>query len=312
VSVLSKFHTKDIYLDKPLKRGGWTLTLKQCLYINETGKIQDIELVCDYLESFVKVSLDYDKSKTKKNYTIENFYTALEFALVSEGILSSSKVYDYANVLKVRLDALIKSVSKKYFEYNDLVDRKEFVCRLLMSNDNKKYQVINFNINSLDDRFAKVIVKILSKWLFDFATSLTPRAKFPIHILLEEAHRYVQNDSDTELLGYNIFDRIAKEGRKYGILLGLISQRPSELSEVTISQASNFLIFKMFHKEDLNFVTSILPNVAGYNVDRLKMLYPGVCMATGTSFKMPTIIKVDLPHPEPNSSNVDIRQTWYN
>ena len=312
VSVLSKFHTKDIYLDKPLKRGGWTLTLKQCLYINETGKIQDIELVCDYLESFVRVDLKFDDSKSKKNYTIENFYTALEFALVSEGILNSSKVFDYANILKVRLDALIKSNSRKYFLYNDLVDRREYICRLLMDNNNRKYQIINFNINSLDDRFAKTIVKILSKWLFDFATSLTPRAKFPVHILLEEAHRYVQNDSDTELLGYNIFDRIAKEGRKYGIILGLISQRPSELSEVTISQASNFLIFKMFHKEDLNFVSSILPNVAGYNVDRLKMLYPGVCMATGVSFKMPTIINVDLPNPAPNSSNVDIRQTWYN
>ena len=68
----------------------------------------------------------------------------------------------------------------------------------------------------------------------------------------------------------------------------------------------------MFHKKDLDFILSILPNVTGYNVDRLKMLYPGVCMATGTSFKMPTIIKIDMPHPEPNSSNVDIRQTWYN
>ncbi len=312
VSVLSKFNTKDIYLDKQLKRGGWTLTLKQCLYINETGKIQDIELVCDYLESFVRMSLDYKKASTKKYYTIEDFYNALEFALISEGILSSDKVFDYANVLKVRLDALIKSPSKEYFVYKDIIDRNEYVCRLLMSSDNKKYQVINFNINSLDDRFAKVIVKILSKWLFDFATELNPRAKFPIHIILEEAHRYVQNDIDTKLLGYNIFDRIAKEGRKYGVILGLISQRPSELSEVTISQASNFLIFKMFHKDDLNFVSSILPNVAGYNVDRLKMLYPGTCLATGVSFKMPTIINVDLPNPEPNSSNVNIKNTWYN
>ena len=50
----------------------------------------------------------------------------------------------------------------------------------------------------------------------------------PIHIILEEAHRYVQNDKDIFLLGYNIFDRITKEGRKYGVLLGLISQRPSD------------------------------------------------------------------------------------
>ena len=311
VSILSKFYTKDIYLEKPLTRGGWTLSLKQCLYINENGKIQDIELVCDYLEKFVKVNLDYNSAKIMY-YTVEDFYVALEFALISEGILSSDKVFDYANVLKVRLDTLIKGVNRNYFIYDELIDKNEYICRLLMSSDNRKYQIINFNINSLDDRFAKVIVKILSKWLFDFTVSLEKRAKFPIHIILEEAHRYVQNDRDAKLLGYNIFDRIAKEGRKYGIILGLISQRPGELSEVTISQISNFLIFKMFHKQDLEFVGQVLPSIANYNIDRLKMLYPGVCMATGSSFKMPTIIKMDMPNPSPLSENVDILKTWYN
>ena len=311
VSILSKFYTKDIYLEKPLTRGGWTLSLKQCLYINENGKIQDIELVCDYLEKFVKVNLDYNNAKIMY-YTVEDFYVALEFALISEGILSSDKVFDYANVLKVRLDTLIKGVNRNYFIYDELIDKNEYICRLLMSSDNRKYQIINFNINSLDDRFAKVIVKILSKWLFDFTVSLEKRAKFPIHIILEEAHRYVQNDRDAKLLGYNIFDRIAKEGRKYGIILGLISQRPGELSEVTISQISNFLIFKMFHKQDLEFVGQVLPSIANYNIDRLKMLYPGVCMATGSSFKMPTIIKMDMPNPSPLSENVDILKTWYN
>lgn len=311
VSILSKFYTKDIYLEKPLTRGGWTLSLKQCLYINENGKIQDIELVCDYLEKFVKVNLDYNNAKIMY-YTVEDFYVALEFALISEGILSSDKVFDYANVLKVRLDTLIKGVNRNYFIYDELIDKNEYICRLLMSSDNRKYQIINFNINSLDDRFAKVIVKILSKWLFDFTVSLEKRAKFPIHIILEEAHRYVQNDRDAKLLGYNIFDRIAKEGRKYGIILGLISQRPGELSEVTISQISNFLIFKMFHKQDLEFVGQVLPSIANYNIDRLKMLFPGVCMATGSSFKMPTIIKMDMPNPSPLSENVDILKTWYN
>ena len=69
------------------------------------------------------------------------------------------------------------------------------------------------------------------------------RATLPFHIILEEAHRYVQNDNDKFLLGYNIFERITKEGRKYGVILGLISQRPSELSETSLSQCNNFLIF---------------------------------------------------------------------
>ena len=68
----------------------------------------------------------------------------------------------------------------------------------------------------------------------------------------------------------------------------------------------------MFHKQDLEFVGQVLPSIANYNIDRLKMLYPGVCMATGSSFKMPTIIKMDMPNPSPLSENVDILKTWYN
>ena len=116
-----------------------------------------------------------------------------------------------------------------------------------MAPNGRKAHIINFNINYVDDRFAKIITKIYSKLLFDYAKNLKQRATLPFHIILEEAHRYVQNDNDVNLLGYNIFDRITKEGRKYGVLLGLISQRPSDLSETSISQCSNFLIFKMLH-----------------------------------------------------------------
>lgn len=310
VSVLSKFNTKDINLDTILTRGGWNVTIKQALYVDEQGKIQNIDLICEYLEKFVKINLGY--KKTNNYYTILDFYSALEFALLSEGIFNSSRIFDYANILKVRLNDLIKSERKEYFNYSLFVDKNKYICDLLIDKNNNKYQVINYNINSLDDRFAKVIVKIISKWLFDFTTNLNPRGELPIHIILEEAHRYVQNDTDTEVLGYNIFDRIAKEGRKYGILLGIISQRPGELSKVTISQTSNFLVFKMFYKEDLNFVESILPTITNSTIDKLKMFYSGTCLITGTSFKLPLIINVDLPVIAPYSSNVDIIKTWYN
>ena len=131
------------------------------------------------------------------------------------------------------------------------------------------------------------------------------------HILLEEAHRYVQHDIDIELFGYNIFERIAKEGRKYGVLLGLISQRPSEISETAISQCSNFLVFKMFHPKDLEFINSILPNINSNLINRLKTFHSGTCVTYGTAFKMPTIINVDTPDPGPLSQNVDITNTWY-
>ena len=86
----------------------------------------------------------------------------------------------------------------------------------------KKAQIVNLSLDSLDDRFAKTIVKIFSKLFFNYAKSLEQKASQPFNIFLEEAHRYVQNDTDINVLGYNIFERISKEGRKYGVLLGLI------------------------------------------------------------------------------------------
>ena len=147
--------------------------------------------------------------------------------------------------------------------------------------------------------------------IFDYTTLLADRASMPFHIVLEEAHRYVQNDIDTKILGYNIFDRIAKEGRKYGVLLGIISQRPSEISVTSISQCSNFAIFKMFHKADTEFVSNTIPGITENTMAKIKTLSPGHCMLFGTAFKMPVLTSVDKPNPTPYSDSCNINNTWY-
>ena len=89
-----------------------------------------------------------------------------------------------------------------------------YIKSLLMAGSGRKAQIINFNINYVDDRFAKILTKIYSRLLFDYAKNMDKRASLPFHIILEEAHRYVQNDNDIKIIGYNIFDRLAKEGRQ--------------------------------------------------------------------------------------------------
>ena len=146
--------------------------------------------------------------------------------------------------------------------------------------------------------------------LFTFTKYLPSRGSIPFHILLEESHRYVQNDTDNFLLGYNIFERIAKEGRKFGLIINLVSQRPVELSETVISQISNFLIFKMTHPRDLDYIKKMLPNMSAEIMEKQKSLQPGMRVAFGKAFKVPMIIKLPLPNPEPHSSNVNIVKVW--
>ena len=311
VSILTKFSTSNLNLEVKLEKGGWARTIRQCLFVEQGGEFADVELVIEYLESLCLDNFELSLPNGEYMYSMKDFSTALEFALISEGALNSDTAFELGNALKVRFNNLMNSDYSRYFDYNGYINREGYINLLLTCNNGRKAQIVNFNINYVDDRFAKNLVKIYSKLLFDYIVSLNQRATMPFHIVLEEAHRYVQNDSDVMILGYNIFERITKEGRKYGLLLGIVSQRPSELSETTISQCSNFLVFKMFHPRDLQFIKDIISSADVTLTNKIKTLHPGTCIMFGTAFKLPTIAILDKPNPEPLSQSCDINKTWY-
>ena len=310
-SVLTTYNTKDLNLESTIYQPGYVRPLKQCLIIDASGKIREIELLTNYIRTFLDDSIELSMPDGTFRYGLDDLSTALDFALISEGVLNSDRVYDEANVLKVRLHALINSDYAVYFDCPEFISLDNYIKSLLSINGGRKAQIINFNINYVDDRFAKTITKIYSKMLFEYAKNLKQRASLPFHIILEEAHRYVQNDSDINIIGYNIFDRITKEGRKYGVLLGLISQRPSDLSETSISQCSNFLIYKMLHPRDINYIKDMVPNITNEIVKRLRVLQPGNCIAFGSAFHVPVLVKLDKPSPPPSSSSCDISANWF-
>ena len=309
-SVLSFYKTEELSLETTISQPGYTRALKNCLIIDADGKLREIELLTDFFSKFLLDSNEFDIPKGMIPYTLKDLEDAIDFALISEGILKSEKIYDNNNILKVRIHSLVEGEYKVFFEYEDYVTREEYVNSLIMKNG-RKAQLINFNINYVDDRFAKTIVKIITKMLFDIVKNLKPRASLPFHIILEEAHRYVLEDSDVSLLGYNIFERIAKEGRKYGILLGLITQRPSELSETAMSQCNNFLVFKMSHPRDSEYINKLIPFMTDEIRGRLQIIQPGNCYLFGPAFKLPLMVKLEVPNPTPNSNNVDIINTWF-
>ena len=311
VNVLNRFYTNEINLNVVLTKGGWSRTIRQCLHISDNGSFADIEVVIEYLEKFCGSAVELTMPDGSCMYNIQEFYDSLEFALVSEGIYSNSSIFDYANALKIKLNNLLNNDYVNYFKCDEYFNKESYIKYLLTASNGGKCQLINFNINYVDDRFAKTIVKIFSKLLFDYTTILPERASVPFHIVLEEAHRYVQDDSDKKILGYNIFERITKEGRKYGIMLGLISQRPLELSETAVSQCSNFVVFKIFHPQDIKFVSSVINGMSSSVIEKVKNLTAGSCILFGTAVKFPVLTKVDMPDPTPLSQSCNIDRTWY-
>lgn len=310
LAFLSKYHTEEINLETLIKQPGYNRTIRQCLNIDPQGKMVAMELLVEYLKQYSEVNIE-KIAITPTEYSLDDIYYAMEFALVSEGAINNAGIYEKMNKLKTRLHSIINGESKQYFTYNGFISRENYIKKMFTTNEGENAQIVDIDFNSIDDRLSKNIVKIFSKMFYKFTTSLEDRGSFPIHILIEEAHRYIQKDNDVEVIGYNIFDRIAKEGRKYGLLLGLITQRLSELSVTTLSQCSNFIVFRMYYPEDMKIIASIASNITMDVIEKLKSLKPGMALVFGVSFAVPLICQFEIPNPMPTSTNVNLANYWY-
>ncbi len=309
-AILATCSTKEFNLEAPVQGIGYTRKFRNCFTIDTAGNFPESNLMTEYVSSFIKEELETYEVTESNYFTLEDLEKALEFTLISEGLLRNEKSYNDAIMLKVRLHSLTIGENSDYLRYPNYITLEQYIASLISTKENRKAQIINFNLEDVEDSFAKVVTKIYTKMLFNFTKKLKVRASIPFHIFLEESHRYVQNDNDKNLLGYNIFDRVAKEGRKYGLIFNLISQRPVEISDTVISQCSNFLIFKMNHPRDIEYIKKMLPNISAEIVEKQKSLQPGTCVAFGKSFKIPMIVKMQMPSPEPYSSNCDVVNTW--
>ena len=307
-SLFNTCQTEAFNLNATVQGIGYTRKLQECFLIDNQDNFSERVLLTEYVNKYIRPDLNQYEPESVQKYGLVELEKALNFALISEGWLRNENVYADAITLKVKLHELVIGQNGKFFDYSEFVTLDQFVSKLIVKN-NKKYQIININLEDVDDNFAKAIVKIMSRLIFDLSKKIE-RGSLPFNIILEEAHRYVQRDSDTQLFGYNIFDRIAKEGRKYGVLLALISQRPVELSDTVISQCSNFIIFKMSHPRDIEYITKMIPNITEDTIEKQKALQVGHCLAFGSGFRIPIIARLDMPNPMPQSSSCDVVKRW--
>lgn len=308
-SIIDTCHTKEFNFDSEIPGIGYTRNFSECFAIDSKGRFGEEVLITEYILKYIDENLKDIIPPEDSIYTLTDLAKALEFTLISEGFNQNKNMHDDAQLLRVRLNNIIHHEIGEFFNGNEYITPARFITDLV-SHNGKKSQIINISLETLDDIYAKSLVKIYSRIIFDFSKENASRTTVPFHLFLEEAHRYVQQDIDIFLLGYNIFDRIAKEGRKYGVILDIISQRPVEISDTVISQCSNFLIFKMTHPKDIKYIEEMLPNISQDVIEKMKVLQPGTCVAFGTAFKIPMIVKLDMPSPRPYSASCDVSSYW--
>lgn len=165
-----------------------------------------------------------------------------------------------------------------------------------------------------------ITVSLISRILFEYGYHykvMRTKANEPINtdapllLVYEEAHKYVPN-SDLARFRASKFsiERIAKEGRKYGVTLLLSSQRPSEISETIFSQCSNFLAMRLTNPSDQSYVSRLLPDTLGNLCEKLPTLGAGEALLIGEAVVMPSLVKVAPCSPAPSSTDIPYYQLW--
>ena len=309
-TIISSCQTPAFNMNTEIQGIGYTRRFSECFKIDSKGEFGESVLINEYIAKNLNEELESTiEVPVNAFFTLKDMEKSLDFTLIGEGFLNNRQMQDSAIILKVRLHSIINSRNSLYFDIKQFITLEQYISSLIVLN-HRRSQIININLEDVDDNLAKVIVKIVSKMIFDFSKSRKVRASIPFHLIIEEAHRYVVADNDKFLLGYNIFERIAKEGRKYGVLIDLISQRPVDISETVVAQMSNFLVLKMTHPKDLEYIEKMLPNVSSDIIEKLNSLQSGTLVSFGSAFKIPLLIKMDLPNPLPYSSNCDVIARW--
>jgi hypothetical protein len=170
-----------------------------------------------------------------------------------------------------------------------------------------------FDLSGVPSEIVDVVVSLLCRTLFDFAVWSERAAALPVLLVCEEAHRYIPSDSSR---GFDptrrIISRIAKEGRKYGLSLGLVSQRPSELSETILSQCSTLFALRMGNQKDQDFVRRALPESAEGMLNALPALRNQQAVVVGEGVVLPMRIRFDdLPEAKrPQSDTASFASEW--
>lgn len=182
----------------------------------------------------------------------------------------------------------------------------------------EKSNVTIIDLSAIPFEVLSIVISLLSRVIFDFAFhyskirhSIGEVNNIPFMLVCEEAHNYIPKNGGAE---YNAskfsIERIAKEGRKYGLSLMVVSQRPSEVSETIFSQCNNFIVLKLTNINDQNCIKNLLPDNNASLVDVLPTLAAGECLIVGDAVPLPAIVKIDMPNPAPNSSDVHVFDEW--
>ena len=194
-------------------------------------------------------------------------------------------------------------------------DKNNFVNRYNITqgkHKNKTNQITIVDISQLPFEVLETVTALLGRIILEFVSNFLPeqRGQFPIVLVLEEAQNYIAENKESP--AKDVFERIAREGRKYGISLIVSSQRPSELSKTVLSQCNSFIIHRLQNPDDQMYVRGLVSSANADLLEQLPIIPQQHAIITGDCVRTPVLVKIDDVTPTPNSNNPKYIENWLN
>lgn len=182
--------------------------------------------------------------------------------------------------------------------------------RTLLGRGNPRRNLTIVDLSGVPFDILDITVAVLTRLLFDYNFWSPPAQRHPTLLVFEEAHNYIPRVAVDRTFARSVVEKVAKEGRKYGVTAMIISQRPSELSETVLAQCNNMIVLRLNNPDDQAYVRKVVSDQFGNLVRMLPILRPGEAFVIGDAVLMPLRTLIDLPARLPRSGNMDFMKHW--
>ena len=262
------------------------------------------------------IVVNEEKLKAGQYFDYKFLKIATEIVLMEEEARGNLHIRDFISTLLSRLDYFLENQDCQFMRdkkeiYQSSSDYLDKVFGISDLQERTK-QLITIDLSEVGTDVLELLTSVLSRMIFDYRKQKMghDRRERPIHLILDEAHRYIRKDANY-IMRENIFEKIAREGRKYSLYLIISSQRPSELSQTVLSQCGNYIVHRIQNEVDMKYIYSVLPYFSDDYITKIKQAIPGEALIFGNCVPMPLMVKVTKANPAPNSDNCIINEEWF-
>jgi DNA helicase HerA-like ATPase len=283
-------------------------------YGNNDGQLSNYLIGLD-IDEEQAIETNSERLKPGDYFDYRFLKTAVDIVLLEEEARGNSRIREFTSTMISRLDYFLNNPDCNFMRNakSSYKNEEDYLndCFGIAINKNKEHLIV-IDSSEVGNDVLELLTSVISRMIFDYRKRKqgNERRKQPIHLILDEAHRYIKKDAEY-ILRENIFERIAREGRKFSYYLLISSQRPSELSSTVLSQCGNYIIHRIQNEVDMRYIYSVLPYYSDDYTTKIKQSVPGEALIFGNCVPMPLQVKVHKASPDPNSENCNISEEWY-